>query len=118
MTAKKKNIGQEEQITALYCRLSVDDDRAEESNSITNQKQILADYAKRNGYKNTQFFVDDGVSGTILTPGAGHAKSTISAMWCWRKSSWRQLVVWQIMCAAMSWCFSTFLLSGMMQNGK
>lgn len=62
MTAKKKNIGQEEQITALYCRLSVDDDRAEESNSITNQKQILADYARRNGYKNTQFFVDDGVS--------------------------------------------------------
>ena len=53
MTARKKNIGQEEQITALYCRLSVDDDRAEESNSITNQKQILADYARRNGYKNT-----------------------------------------------------------------
>ena len=66
MTARKKNIGQEEQITALYCRLSVDDDRAEESNSITNQKQILADYARRNGYKNTQFFVDDGVSGTTF----------------------------------------------------
>lgn len=66
MTAKKKNIEQEEQITALYCRLSVDDDRAEESNSITNQKQILADYARRNGYKNTQFFVDDGVSGTTF----------------------------------------------------
>ena len=40
MTAKKKNIGQEEQITALYCRLSVDDDRAEESNSITNQELL------------------------------------------------------------------------------
>ena len=66
MTAKKKNIQQEAQITALYCRLSVDDDRAEESNSITNQKQILADYARRNGYKNTQFFVDDGVSGTTF----------------------------------------------------
>ena len=62
MTAKKKNIEQEAQITALYCRLSVDDDRAEESNSNTNQKQILADYARQNGYKNTQFFVDDGVS--------------------------------------------------------
>lgn len=47
MTAKKKNIQQEAQITALYCRLSVDDDRAEESNSITNQKQILADYARQ-----------------------------------------------------------------------
>lgn len=66
MTAKKKNIEQKAQITALYCRLSVDDDRAEESNSITNQKQILADYARRNGYKNTQFFVDDGVSGTTF----------------------------------------------------
>lgn len=44
----------------------MDDDRAEESNSITNQKQILADYARRNGYKNTQFFVDDGVSGTTF----------------------------------------------------
>ena len=66
MTAKKKNIEQEAQITALYCRLSVDDDRAEESNPITNQKQILADYARRNGYKNTQFFVDDGVSGTTF----------------------------------------------------
>lgn len=40
MTAKKKNIEQEAQITALYCRLSVDDDRAEESNSITNQDVI------------------------------------------------------------------------------
>ena len=66
MTAKKKNIEQEAQITALYCRLSVDDDRAEESNSNTNQKQILADYARQNGYKNTQFFVDDGVSGTTF----------------------------------------------------
>ncbi len=66
MTAKKKNIEQEAQITALYFRLSVDNDRAEESNFITNQKQILADYARRNGYKNTQFFVDDGVSGTTF----------------------------------------------------
>lgn len=65
--------GQEEKITALYCRLSVEDikdgkdgrkSKEEESNSISNQKQILADYAKRNGYKNTKFFVDDGISGT------------------------------------------------------
>ena len=40
MTVKKKNIEQEEQITALYCRLSVDDDRVEESNSITNQELL------------------------------------------------------------------------------
>ncbi|WP_418998702.1 recombinase zinc beta ribbon domain-containing protein [Agathobaculum sp.] len=68
MTAKKKNIEQEAQITALYCRLSVDDDRDEESNSITNQKQILADYARRNGYKNTQF--GPGKSVSVVTENA------------------------------------------------
>ena len=54
-------------ITALYCRLSVDDDnKDEESNSITNQKQILQDYAHKEGFANTMFFVDDGVSGTTF----------------------------------------------------
>ena len=59
--------GHEEKITALYCRLSVEDvkdGKSEDSNSIKNQKQILTDYAKRNGYRNTMLFVDDGVSGT------------------------------------------------------
>ena len=60
-------------ITALYCRLSVEDIKDEngkkkrnidESNSISNQKQILLDYAKKHGYTNTMFFVDDGISGT------------------------------------------------------
>ena len=60
-------------ITALYCRLSVEDIKDEngkkkrnidESNSISNQKQILSDYAKKHGYTNTMFFVDDGISGT------------------------------------------------------
>ena len=51
MTTAKLNGQTEEKITALYCRLSVDDDnKDEESNSITNQKQILSDYAKKNGY--------------------------------------------------------------------
>ena len=49
------------------CRLSVDDDnKDEESNSITNQKQILQDYARKEGFANTMFFVDDGVSGTTF----------------------------------------------------
>ncbi len=58
----------EELITALYCRLSVEDikddkdkkrkNKEDESNSISNQKQILLDYCKRNGYKNTMFFVE------------------------------------------------------------
>lgn len=68
MTTSTKINGQtEEKITALYCRLSVDDDNTdEESNSITNQKQILQDFAKKEGYANTMFFVDDGVSGTTF----------------------------------------------------
>ena len=67
MATAKLNGQTEEKITALYCRLSVDDDnKDEESNSITNQKQILSDYAKKNGYANTMFFVDDGISGTTF----------------------------------------------------
>ena len=66
-TATKSNGQTDEKITALYCRLSVDDDnKDEESNSITNQKQILLDFAKKNGYSNTMFFVDDGISGTTF----------------------------------------------------
>ena len=53
-----------DKITALYCRLSRDDELQGESNSITNQKSILEKYAKENGFKNTRFFVDDGYSGT------------------------------------------------------
>ncbi len=51
-------------ITALYCRLSRDDELEGESNSITNQKSILSKYAKENGLINTRFYVDDGYSGT------------------------------------------------------
>ena len=52
-----------DKITALYCRLSNDDDLQSESNSITNQKTILKKYADENGFGNTQFYVDDGFSG-------------------------------------------------------
>ena len=55
---------QSEKITALYCRLSRDDELQGDSNSIVNQKSILEKYAKDNGFKNIQFFVDDGFSGT------------------------------------------------------
>jgi len=50
-------------ITALYERLSRDDDLNGESNSITNQKQYLEDYARRNGFGNIRHFTDDGFSG-------------------------------------------------------
>lgn len=53
-----------DKITALYCRLSNDDDLQGESNSITNQKSILKKYADDNNLGNTQFYVDDGYSGT------------------------------------------------------
>ena len=55
---------QSEKITALYCRLSRDDELQGDSNSIVNQKNMLEKYAKDNGFKNIQFYVDDGFSGT------------------------------------------------------
>ena len=54
----------DDKITALYCRLSQEDDLRGESNSITNQKDILRKYAADNGFRNTMCFVDDGYSGT------------------------------------------------------
>lgn len=50
-------------ITALYPRLSRDDELQGESNSILNQKKILEDYARKNGYSNLRFYTDDGYSG-------------------------------------------------------
>ena len=50
-------------ITALYERLSRDDDLTGESNSITNQKKYLEDYARKNGFENVCHFTDDGFSG-------------------------------------------------------
>lgn len=60
------NIGQTEKITALYCRLSQDDGRDGESNSISNQKEILSAYARQKGFIHPTFFVDDGISGTTF----------------------------------------------------
>ena len=56
--------GQSNIITALYCRLSRDDDVQGDSNSISNQKTLLAKYAKEYGLSNTKCFVDDGYTGT------------------------------------------------------
>ena len=54
---------QTEKITALYCRLSQEDENKGDSNSIQNQRAILEKYAKDNGFENIQIFVDDGYSG-------------------------------------------------------
>lgn len=56
-----------DKITALYCRLSRDDELSGESNSIKNQKSILSKYAQDNNFQNIKFFVDDGYSGTTFT---------------------------------------------------
>lgn len=53
-----------DKITALYCRLSAEDANEGESNSISNQKQILAQVAIRENLPNPFFFVDDGFSGS------------------------------------------------------
>ena len=54
---------QSDKITAIYCRLSRYDELTGESNSIVNQKAILKKYAQEQGFRNIQFFVDDGYSG-------------------------------------------------------
>jgi len=51
-------------ITALYERLSRDDELQGDSNSIVNQKKMLEDYARNTGFKNLIHFIDDGYSGT------------------------------------------------------
>ena len=56
----------QEKITALYLRLSRDDDLEGESNSISNQKTLLMNYAKQHKFKNIRVFTDDGVSGVTM----------------------------------------------------
>ena len=55
---------QTNKITALYCRLSRDDDLEGDSNSIIHQKEMLQKYATEHGFTNLQFYVDDGYTGT------------------------------------------------------
>ena len=62
MIQAKSNI--DARITALYCRLSCDDEKQGDSNSIIHQREMLSKYAKEHGFLNTEFFVDDGYSGT------------------------------------------------------
>ena len=56
----------QERITALYLRLSRDDDLEGESNSISNQKTLLMNYARQHKFKNIRVFTDDGVSGVTM----------------------------------------------------
>ncbi len=56
--------GKKHEITALYERLSHDDELQGESNSISNQKSILENYAKQQGMGHIVHYTDDGISGT------------------------------------------------------
>ena len=56
-------IPENEKITALYERLSRDDELQGDSNSIKNQKQMLEDYARQHQFENIQHYTDDGYSG-------------------------------------------------------
>lgn len=64
MNNNRQSYAADGKITALYCRLSRDDELQGDSNSIINQTAILQKYADENGFCHTAFFVDDGFSGT------------------------------------------------------
>ena len=65
-SANKLNNYLQNKITALYLRLSRDDDLEGESNSISNQRTLLLKYAKKNHFDNIKIFVDDGISGVTF----------------------------------------------------
>lgn len=67
---KRKMKPENKNITALYERLSRDDELQGESNSIMNQKKLLENYARENGFENIRHYTDDGYSGgDFLRPG-------------------------------------------------
>ena len=69
---------EENKITALYERLSNDDRLLGESNSIVNQKTMLENYAKQNGFKNIRHYTDEHA--IIGTSGENLVKSRVSAL--------------------------------------
>ena len=71
---------QTDKITALYCRLSRDDEQQGDSNSIVHQKEMLSKYAKERGFVNPRFFVDDGITGTVFNrPGLNSMLDVVKA---------------------------------------
>lgn len=59
--SRKKQVNQK--ITALYCRISLEDGGDNESMSISNQKLMLRDFAEKNGMFQYEYYVDDGYTG-------------------------------------------------------
>ncbi|MEY8356904.1 recombinase family protein [Lachnospiraceae bacterium 54-53] len=71
---------QNEKITALYCRLSQEDELAGESGSTQHQKQILREYAEKNGFPNPKIWADDGYSGVSFDrPGYNEMMAAVEA---------------------------------------
>ena len=60
----RKNNLSNQKITALYCRISLDDGSQNESMSISNQKLMLKDYAEKNGMPRYEYYVDEGITGS------------------------------------------------------
>ena len=71
-------------LTALYERLSHDDELQGESNSISNQKAMLEDYAEKNGFTGIRHFTDDGISGTTFEREGGGKKGQYRHYHCER----------------------------------
>ena len=69
-------------MTALYERLSRDDELNGESNSISNQKKLLEQYAKEHGFTNLVHFTDDGISGTRFDRPGFLCHSQMSSFLC------------------------------------
>jgi len=75
---KGDNNVDQQKITILYCRLSNEDALDAESNSITNQRNILLRYAADHGFTNTRILVDDGYTGTNFNrPGVQEGLSLV-----------------------------------------
>ena len=75
-----KKLRNSNKITALYERLSKDDELKGDSNSIIHQKKMLEDYAARNGFANIRHFTDDGITGTVFSrPGLNEMIEEVKA---------------------------------------
>ena len=85
---------QSDRITALYCRLSRDDELAGESNSITNQKSIISRYAKEQGFRNCRYFLDDGYSGVSFARPAFMELMELAEAGRWKPSLSKTIPGW------------------------
>ena len=73
-----------EKITALYCRISLDDGGDNESMSISNQKLMLRDFAEKHGMFQYEYYVDDGYTGRNFNRPAFQRKMCIRDRTKWR----------------------------------